>query len=81
MGVPPPELSPHVAQGAVRRAHAGGAAACCSAMGANAGAAALDLIRPAVGAGTVRHGQAGDGELDSVDGGGHQDRLRLSLEL
>ena len=73
VGVPPPEPSPHVAQGAVRRAHAGGAAACCSAMGANAGAAALDLIRPAVGTGAVCYGQAGDGELDAVDGGaGHR---------
>jgi hypothetical protein len=39
-------------------------------VGANAGAAALDLVRPTEGAGTVRHGQAGDGELDAVDGGG-----------
>ena len=78
MGVPPPELSPHVAQGAVRRAHAGGAAACCSAVSANAGAAAFDLIRPAVGTGAVRHGQAGDGELDAVDGGaGHRVRCGL----
>ena len=51
-------------------------------MGANAGAAALDAICPTEGSGTVCHGQAGDGELDAVDGGGgHQDRLRLSLEL
>ena len=76
--MPPPELSLHVAQGAGGGAHAGAAAACCSAMGANAGAAALDAICPAEGSGTVCHGQAGDGELDAVDGGaGHRVRCGL----
>jgi len=42
---------------------------------ANAGAAALDLICPAVSTGAMGNGQAGDGELDAVDGGGgHQVR-------
>ena len=49
-------------------------------MGANAGAAALDLVRPAVGTGAVCHGQAGDGELDAVDGGaGHRVRCGCLL--
>ena len=44
-------------------------------MSANAGAAALDLICPAVSTGAMGNGQAGDGELDAVDGGGgHQVR-------
>lgn len=77
----PPVPSLHVAQGAVGGAHAGGAAACCSAVSANAGAAAFDLIRPAVGTGAVRHGQAGDGELDAVDGGAGHGRLRCALEF
>jgi len=82
VGVPPPEPSPYVTQGAVGGAHPGGAAACCSAVSANAGAAAFDLVCPAVGTGTVCHGQAGDGELDAVDGGaGHRVRLRFALEL
>ena len=76
-GVPPvPSL--HVAQGAVGGAHAGGAAACCSAVSANAGAAALDLVCPAVGTGAMGNGQAGDGELDAVDGGGGH-RVRCGL--
>jgi len=78
VSVPPPELSLHVAQGAVRGAHAGGAAACCSAVSANAGAAALDLVRPAVGAGAMSNGQADDRELGAVDGG---HRVRFALEL
>lgn len=77
--MPPPELSPHVGQGAVRGTHAGAAAACRSAMGANAGAAALDAIRPAIGGGTVGNGQAGDGELDAVNGGGAGHRVRCGL--
>ena len=48
-------------------------------MGANAGAAALDAIRPAIGGGTVGNGQAGDGELDAVDGGGAGHRVRCGL--
>jgi hypothetical protein len=49
-------------------------------MGANAGAAALDAICPAEGSGTVCHGQAGDGELDAVDGGGgHRDAVAVVL--
>jgi len=70
VGVPPPEPSLHVAQGAGGGAHPGGAAACCSTVGANAGAAALDAICPAEGSGTVGNGQAGDAELGAVDGGG-----------
>ena len=76
--MPPPELSPHVAQGAVRGTHAGGAAACCSAVSANASAAAFDPICPTEGSGTVGNGQAGDLKLDAVDGGaGHRVRCGL----
>ena len=78
MGVPPPALSLHVAQGAGGGAHAGGAAACCSAMGANAGAAALDAICPTEGGGAMSNGQAGDRELGAVDGGGGH-RMRCGV--
>jgi len=45
-------------------------------MSADAGAAAPDPIRPTVGGDTVRHGQAGDLELNAVDGeSGHEVRL------
>ena len=39
-------------------------------MGAHPAAAALDTISPTEGGGTVRNGQAGDLELNAVDGGG-----------
>jgi len=42
-------------------------------MGPNAGAAASDPIRPTVGGDAMCHGQAGDLELNAVDGeGGHE---------
>jgi len=45
-------------------------------MGPNAGAAAPDPIRPTVGSDAMGNGQAGDLELNAVDGeGGHEVRL------
>ena len=64
--------STNVRQGAVGGAHTGGTAASGTTMGPNAGAAAPDPIRPTVGGNAMRHGQAGDLELNAVDGeGGH----------
>ena len=69
---PPLVLSrTNVAQGACLRGHRGAPAACSAAMGADPAAAALDTIRPAVGLRTMGNGQAGDLELNAVDGGGH----------
>ena len=65
-----PVGSLHIAQGAVGGTHAGGTAASGTTVSADPGAATLDLVCPAVGAGAVCHGKAGDGELNAVDGGG-----------
>lgn len=46
-------------------------------MGANAGAAALDTIRPTVGGGAMGNAQAGDLELNAVDGDGAGHRCGL----
>lgn len=77
-GVPPHELSPHVAKGAVSGAHAGAAAASGAAMSPNAGAPSLDAISPAEGGCTVRNGQAGDGELNAIDGSGGHDAVAVA---
>jgi len=61
--------SAHVGKGAVRGAHAGAMRTSGAAMGPNAGAAALDTIRPTVGAGTMRGGQAAEDQITSGDGG------------
>lgn len=63
--------SAHVAQGAVLGAHAGAMRSRSAAMGADAGAAAFDAIRPAIGGSAMSDGEAGDLELNAVDGGGH----------
>ena len=78
-----PVGSLYVAQGAGGGAHAGGAAASGTTVSADPGAATLDLVCPAVGTGAVRHGQAGDRELDAVDGGGggHRGPVRFALEV
>jgi len=68
--------STNVRQGAVGGAHTGGTAASGTTMGPNAGAAALDPIRPTVGGDAMGNGQAGDLELNAVDGeSGHEVRL------
>jgi len=48
-------------------------------MGTNTGGTALDTIRPTVGGSTMGDRQAGDLELNAVDGGGgrHRNRLRV----
>ena len=49
-------------------------------MGADAGAAAFDAIRPAIGGSAMSDGEAGDLELNAVDGcGGHCGSFRLGV--
>lgn len=69
--MPPPELSLHVAQGAGGGTHASAPAASSTSVSPNAGAASLDTIRPTEGSSAMGNGQAGDGELNAVDGDGH----------
>jgi len=67
--------STNVRQGAVGGAHTGGTATSGTTVGPNAGAAAPDPIRPTVGGDAMSNGQAGDLELNAVDGeGGHRVR-------
>jgi hypothetical protein len=61
--------SAHVGKGAVRGAHAGAMRTSSAAMSADPAAAALDAIRPAVGAGTMSGGQAAEDQITSGDGG------------
>jgi len=66
-------MSTNVRQCAIRGAHAGAMRSCSAAMSADPAAAAFDPIRPTV-SGTAMSGpQAGDRELNAVDGesGGH----------
>ena len=64
--------SAHVAQGACLGGHAGATGTSSTAMSADPGAAAFDAIRPAIGGSAMGDGQAGNLELNAVDGcGGH----------
>lgn len=66
----PPTRSPHVCQGRVGGGHPSATGTSGAAVGPNAGAAALDTIRPTVGGGAVSRAEAGDLELNAVDGEG-----------
>ena len=62
--------SAHVAQGARLSGHRGATGTSSAAVSADPGAAALDTVCPTVALSTVSDGQAGDLELNAVDGGG-----------
>ena len=62
--------SAHVCQGACLGAHGSATGTSSTAVGTNAGGSALDAIRPTVGGSAMGDGQAGNLELNAVDGGG-----------
>ena len=62
--------SAHVAQGARLSGHGGATGTSGAAVGPNAGGSAFDAIRPAIGGSAMSDGQAGDLELNAVDGCG-----------
>jgi len=62
--------SAHVLQGACLGAHGSATGSSSTAVSANAGGSAFDAIRPTIGGSAMGDRQAGDLELNAVDGCG-----------
>ena len=68
--------SAHVLQGACLGAHGSATGSSSTAVSANAGGSTFDAICPTIGGSAMGDGQAGNLELNAVDGcGGHGVRL------
>ena len=75
--------SAHICQGVRLGSHGGAPAACCAAMGANAGGSALNAVCPAVRFAAMSGGQAAEFQRSLSDGGiqfGSGHRSGLSVE-
>ena len=72
--------SAHVLQGACLGAHGSATGSSSTAVSANAGGSTFDAIRPTIGGSAMGDRQAGDLELNAVDGGGGRHRVRCCCE-
>jgi hypothetical protein len=73
--------SANVCKGRVGRGHTSPTGTSSTPMGTNTGRTSLDTVSPAVGGSTMGDGQAGDLELNAVDGGGGRHRVRFELKI